>query len=85
MLNHNCENNSCFWTENSRINVASFKKIKKGETISVSYITETYRPKNIRDKELSFRGFDCLCSRCKNDPEKVRVFLANCCTNSFLI
>lgn len=45
IINHDCNNNSTFWTEKSKINVASFKKILKGEEISISYINETYKPK----------------------------------------
>jgi len=30
IINHDCNNNSTFWTEKSKINVAAFRKIQKG-------------------------------------------------------
>ena len=45
LTNHDCNNNCTFWTEKSKLNLAAFKKIHKGEEISISYINETYKPK----------------------------------------
>jgi len=45
LTNHDCNNNCTFWTEESKLNLAAFKKIHKGEEISISYINETYKPK----------------------------------------
>ena len=84
LTNHDCNNNCTFWTEKSKLNLAAFKKIHKGEEISISYINETYKPKEQRQNLLNFRGFQCLCSRCKSEREIVRLCVADCCQSSML-
>lgn len=42
MLNHSCKNNCFYFLENQKITVRNFKKIYKGEEVTVSYIRNLY-------------------------------------------
>ncbi|KRX09586.1 hypothetical protein PPERSA_08618 [Pseudocohnilembus persalinus] len=76
MLNHSCKNNCFYFIENQKMTVRNFKKINKGEEVTISYIRNLYQPRILRQKELAYRGFKCVCERCSQFVEEVRVW--NC-------
>ena len=43
MFNHDCSNNSQHWTENSVLNLTLQRDVKKGEEITISYISGKQR------------------------------------------
>ena len=44
MINHSCDFNLNYWTENNKVHLSNNRVINKGEELTISYITETYRP-----------------------------------------
>ncbi|KRX09585.1 hypothetical protein PPERSA_08617 [Pseudocohnilembus persalinus] len=90
MLNHSCKNNCFYFLEKQKITVRNFKKINKGEEVTVSYIRNLYQPRILRQKELAYRGFKCVCERCLDtEKEEVRIWgcpkkQSNNCTGFFM-
>jgi len=79
-FNHDCDNNCSFWSEAGQMVAVTQRNVSKGEELTISYITDTYRDFPTRQKHIEWRGFQCRCARCqteKNQPvkEKYRRYL----------
>lgn len=70
LINHSCLNNST-WVNRGRLQfVVAFKKIKKGEPITVCYNDEPFDDASTRQNTLSkTHFFTCECELCLNCKE----------------
>jgi hypothetical protein len=68
-FNHDCDNNCSFWSEAGKMVAVTQTNVKKGQELTISYITDTFRDLPTRRKNIEWRGFECRCFRCQNEKE----------------
>lgn len=45
MFNHSCKNNTFYFLEDRKITFRTFKEVKEGEELTISYIKDLYKPR----------------------------------------
>jgi len=73
LINHSCCPNAALaWDgDNNQLIVVAQKKIKRGEEVTIDYLTDSFRPTDARLKELLTRWrFKCTCPKCKTPDNK---------------
>ncbi|THU86385.1 SET domain-containing protein, partial [Dendrothele bispora CBS 962.96] len=69
-INHSCRPNACRdWDSPTfSFHLRASKPIKKGQEITLSYISDAVDPTSERQRQLASYGFTCTCEACSN-PE----------------
>ena len=71
-INHACDPNACYNNKGSLEKVVTaVKNIKKGEEITISYITNNWDVRSERQQALSSWGFSCGCAVCGLSGERL--------------
>lgn len=87
MLNHQCVNSNCSYQSSSLTNmvVKTLRDIKKGEELTVSYIS-SFISLSFRKRVLRARyDFDCKCENCVDCYDYARCFKCEKCKKGLLI
>ena len=93
-INHSCEPNACY-NNNGCLEkeVTALRKILEGEEITISYITNNWEVRSIRQEELNCWRFLCSCQVCsflgedlgKNDQTRINLKEVDLTISQFIV